>query len=201
MIHVELSDAARDDLLQLREHLRARHGAPLSGEFAELEDDANLLAVQHGAIRALATIRDNPWIGAENRARTGSRRIVDGRHVYFDREGYRGRHAGDMRFRIVYRLEPTKGRRRGPRFTQSPSERANGPTNSLSAAGPAPTRSSEAVRARGVQTPVQTSPRKNAYLQEGSNPVCAFTTCGCNPGPHERSRTASIAFDRLGARR
>lgn len=109
MIHVELSDAARDDLLQLREHLRARHGAPLSGEFAELEDDANLLAVQHGAIRALATIRDNPWIGAENRARTGSRRIVDGRHVYFDREGYRGRHAGDMRFRIVYRLEPDEG--------------------------------------------------------------------------------------------
>ncbi|MGZ4382418.1 MAG: hypothetical protein ACXVZ3_13460 [Gaiellaceae bacterium] len=109
MVEVELTDAARDDLLQLREHLRARHGAPLSGEFAELEDDATLLAVQRGAISALVELRDNPWPGAENRASTGSRHIVDGRHLYFDRDGYQGRHPGDKRFRIVYRLEPDEG--------------------------------------------------------------------------------------------
>jgi hypothetical protein len=63
MVEVELTDAARDDLLQLREHRRARHGAPLSGEFAELEDDATLLAVQRGAISALVELRDNPWQG------------------------------------------------------------------------------------------------------------------------------------------
>lgn len=71
MIEVELTDAARDDLLRLRDHLRARHGQSLSGEFAELEDDAVLLAVQRGAIDALAGLRDNPWAGAENRARAG----------------------------------------------------------------------------------------------------------------------------------
>lgn len=109
MIQVELTDAARDDLLRLREHLRARHGAPLSGEFAELEDDATLKAVQRAAISALVEIRDNPWAGAENRARAGSRHISDGRRVYFDRDGYRGRHPGDKRFRIVYRLEPDEG--------------------------------------------------------------------------------------------
>ena len=109
MIDVELTDAARDDLLRLREHLRARHGAPLPGEFAELEDDTILRAVQHAAIEALAALRDNPWEGAENRARVGSRHIVDGRHVYFDRESYSGRHPGDKRFRIVYRLEPDEG--------------------------------------------------------------------------------------------
>jgi hypothetical protein len=109
VIEVELTDAARDDLLRLRDHLRARHGEPLSGEFAELEDDATLLAVQRGAIEALGGLRDNPWAGAENRARAGSGHIVDGRHVYFDRDGYRGRHAGDKRFRIVYRLEPDEG--------------------------------------------------------------------------------------------
>jgi len=48
-------------------------------------------------------------MGAENRARTGSAHIADGRHVYFDRDGYHGRHAGDKRFRIVYRLEPDEG--------------------------------------------------------------------------------------------
>lgn len=73
MIEVELTDAARDDLLRLRDHLRARHGQPLAGEFAELEDDAVLVAVQRGAIDALAGLRDNPWAGAENRARAGSR--------------------------------------------------------------------------------------------------------------------------------
>jgi hypothetical protein len=109
MIDIELTDAARDDLLRLRDHLRARHGAPLPGEFAELEDDATLRAVQHAAIEALAALRDNPWAGAENRARAGSRHIVDGRHVYFDREGYSGRHPSDKRFRIVYRLEPDEG--------------------------------------------------------------------------------------------
>jgi hypothetical protein len=109
VIHVELTDAARDDLLRLRQHLRARHGEPLSREFAELEDDATLLAVQRAAILALSGLRDNPWAGAENRARAGSRHIVDGRHLYFDRESYRGRHAGDKRFRIVYRLEPDEG--------------------------------------------------------------------------------------------
>lgn len=109
VIEVELTDAARDDLLRLRQHLRARHGEPLTGEFAELEDDAVLLAVQRAAIEALAGLRDNPWAGAENRARSGSRHIVDGRHLYFDRDGYRGRHAGDRRFRIVYRLEPDEG--------------------------------------------------------------------------------------------
>ena len=50
MIEVELTDAARDDLLRLRLHLRARHGEPLTGEFAELEDDAVLLSVQRAAI-------------------------------------------------------------------------------------------------------------------------------------------------------
>lgn len=109
MIQVELTDAARDDLRRLRDHLRARHGEPLPGEFAELEDDAALLAVQRAAIHALGGLGDNPWAGAENRARTGSRHIVDGRHLYFDRDGYRGRHAGDKRFRIVYRLEPDEG--------------------------------------------------------------------------------------------
>lgn len=109
MIDVELTDAARDDLLRLREHLRTRHGAPLPGEFAELEDDALLRATQRAAIEALAALRDNPWAGAENRARAGSRHIVDGRHLYFDREGYSGRHPGDKRFRIVYRLEPDEG--------------------------------------------------------------------------------------------
>jgi hypothetical protein len=106
VIDVELTNAARDDLLRLGEHLRARHGEPLTGEFAELDDDATLLAVQRGAIEALAGLRDNPWAGAENRARAGSRHILDGRRLYFDREGYTGRHPGDKRFRIVYRLEP-----------------------------------------------------------------------------------------------
>jgi plasmid stabilization system protein ParE len=109
MVEVKLTDAARDDLLRLREHLHARHGAPLPGEFAELEDDAALLAVQRGAIRALVEIRGNPWAGVANRARTGSRHIVDGRHLYFDRDGYEGRHPGDKGFRIVYRLVPTDG--------------------------------------------------------------------------------------------
>jgi len=109
VIEVEFTDAARDDLLRLRDHLRARHGEPLPGEFAELEDDGTLLAVQRGAINALVGIRDNPWAGAENRARAGSRHIVDGRHLYFDRDGYQGRHPGDNRFRIVYRLEPDEG--------------------------------------------------------------------------------------------
>jgi hypothetical protein len=109
MIDIELTDAARDDLLRLRDHLRARHGAPLLGEFAELEDDALLRAVQRAGIEALAALRDNPWAGVENRARAGSRHIVDGRHLYFDREGYAGRHPGDKRFRIVYRLEPDQG--------------------------------------------------------------------------------------------
>jgi hypothetical protein len=109
VIEVNLTDAARDDLLRMRDHLRARHGAPLPGEFGELEDDANLLAVQRAAVAALVEIRDNPWIGIENRARTGSRHIADGRHIYFDREGYEGRHAGDKRFRVVYRLEPDEG--------------------------------------------------------------------------------------------
>ncbi len=109
MIQVELTDAARDDLLRLRDHLRARHGEPLPGEFAELEDDGTLLAVQRGAINALVGIRDNPWAGAENRARAGSRHIADGRHLYFDRDGYQGRRPGDRRFRIVYRLEPDDG--------------------------------------------------------------------------------------------
>ncbi len=68
-----------------------------------------MIAVQRGAINALVAIRDNPWTGAENRARTGSTHIADGRHVYFDRDGYYGRHAGDKRFRIVYRLEPDEG--------------------------------------------------------------------------------------------
>jgi hypothetical protein len=55
--------------------------ARFSGEFAELEDDALVIAVQRGAINALVAIRDNPWTGAENRARTGSGHIADGRHV------------------------------------------------------------------------------------------------------------------------
>jgi hypothetical protein len=109
MIEVALADAARDDLLRLRDHLRARHGEPLPGEFAELEEDAALHAVQRAAIAALVEIRDNPWLGIANRARAGSGRIADGRHVYFDREGYAGRHSGDKRFRIVYRLEPDEG--------------------------------------------------------------------------------------------
>lgn len=109
MIDIELTDAARDDLLRLRDHLRARHGAPLAGEFTELEDDVLLRAVERAAIEALAGLRDNPWAGAENRARSGSRHIVDGRHLYFDRDGYSGRHPGDKRFRIVYRLEPDEG--------------------------------------------------------------------------------------------
>ncbi len=104
-----LTDAARDDLLRLRDHLRTRHANPLPGEFAELEDDEIVLAVQRGAINALVAIRDNPWAGVENRARSGSVHIADGRHLYFDREGYQGRHAGDKRFRIVYRLEPNEG--------------------------------------------------------------------------------------------
>src|ERR1043166_3408849 len=98
MIGVQLTDAARDKLLRLRDHLRARHGKPLLGEFAELEDDATLLAVQRGAINALVSIRDNPWTGAENRARGGSAHIADGRHLYFDREVYEGRHLRDRRF-------------------------------------------------------------------------------------------------------
>jgi hypothetical protein len=69
MIDVSLIDAARDDLLRLREHLRARHGDPLPGEFAELEDDAMLQLVHRAAISALVVIRDNPWVGIENRAR------------------------------------------------------------------------------------------------------------------------------------
>jgi len=109
VIDVEFTDAARDDLLRLRDHLRTRHGEPLSAEFAELEDEATLRAVQRAAINALAELRDNPWAGAQNRARVGSRHIVDGRHLYFDRDEYRGRHAGDKRFRIVYRLEPDEG--------------------------------------------------------------------------------------------
>lgn len=109
MIDLQLTDAARDDLLRLRDHLRTRHGEPLPGEFSELEDDAMFLAVQHAAIAALAALRNNPWAGAENRARAGSRHIVDGRHLYFDRQGYQGRHPGDKRFRIVYRLEPDEG--------------------------------------------------------------------------------------------
>jgi hypothetical protein len=52
VIEVELTDAARHDLLRLRDHLRAS-GDPLSGKFAELEDDATGLAVQRGAIEAL----------------------------------------------------------------------------------------------------------------------------------------------------
>jgi hypothetical protein len=106
MIEVELTDAARDDLIRLRDHLRARHGEPLPGEFAELEDDETLIAVQRAAVAALVGIRDNPWAGTENRARTGSRHIVDGRHLYFDRDGFTGRHRADKRFRIIYRLEP-----------------------------------------------------------------------------------------------
>jgi hypothetical protein len=51
----------------------------------------------------------NPWVGVENRARAGSRHIVDGRHLYFDRVGYAGRHSRDKRFRIIYRLEPDEG--------------------------------------------------------------------------------------------
>jgi hypothetical protein len=109
VIEVELSDAARDDLIRLRDHLRTRHGEPLPGEFAELEDDETLIAVQRGAIAALVAVRDNPWVGAENRARTGSRHIRDGRHLYFDRDGYTGRHPADKRFRIIYRLEPDEG--------------------------------------------------------------------------------------------
>jgi hypothetical protein len=109
VIEIELTEAARDDLIRLRDHLRARHGEPLPGEFAELEDGAMLAAVQRAAIVALAAVRDNPWAGAENRARIGSAHIADGRHVYFDRRGYEGRHPGDHRFRIVYRLEPDEG--------------------------------------------------------------------------------------------
>jgi hypothetical protein len=48
-------------------------------------------------------------MGIENRARVGSGHIADGRHLYFDRDGYEGRHPGDKRFRIVYRLEPGDG--------------------------------------------------------------------------------------------
>jgi hypothetical protein len=109
MVEVTLTDAARDDLVRLRDHLRTRHGEPLPGEFAELENDAALQAVQRGAIAALVEIRDNPWIGIENRSRAGSSHIADGRHLYFDRESYEGRHPGDKRFRIVYRVEPDEG--------------------------------------------------------------------------------------------
>jgi hypothetical protein len=109
MVEVTLTDAARDDLLRLRDHLRTRHGEPLPGEFSELEDDAVLQAVQRAAIAALVELRDNPWIGIENRARAGSSQIADGRHLYFDRDGYEGRHPGDKRFRIVYRVEPDEG--------------------------------------------------------------------------------------------
>jgi hypothetical protein len=51
----------------------------------------------------------DPWAWIENRARAGSSHIGDGRHVYFDREGSKGRHPSDKRFRIVYRLEPDEG--------------------------------------------------------------------------------------------
>lgn len=37
------------------------------------------------------------------------------------------------------------------------------------------------AQAQTVQTPVQTSHEKYGYLQEGSNPVCAFLSHKLNP--------------------
>ncbi len=134
MIQVELTDAARDDLLRLREHLRARHGAPLTCEFAELEDDATLRAVQQAAISALVEIRDNPWAGAQNRVRVRSRHIGDGRRpsIVMATEDVTQATSASGSFTGS---SPMRGRLRLQPFTPLPSGRTYAPTSSPKAVG------------------------------------------------------------------
>ena len=71
--------AARDDLLRLRRISRARHGEPLPASSPSSRTTRRSSPSSAAAINALARNPRQPVAGAENRARAGSRHIVDGR--------------------------------------------------------------------------------------------------------------------------
>lgn len=78
-------------------------------EPAVSDDLRELLAIDgrivDTAIRLMAELRDNPWLGEELRARPNIRVLEDCRRIRLDIEGW----SAKPRFRIVYRNEPLDG--------------------------------------------------------------------------------------------